>query len=103
LRRIVLAAVGASLAFGAAAWVMPQRSRTEAWSALQRGSFSEAWSSIRRRGLPGAWARMEHHASEAWAALRSHTPFDAPPAKAAPPVTPAAHRRAQPAKVASKR
>ena len=103
LRRIVGAAVGASLAFGSAAWVMPQRSRSEAWSALRRGSFSDAWTSIRRHGLPGAWARMEHYASDAWATVRSHTPFAASPATAVPPVTPAAHRRSQPAKVASKR
>jgi len=97
LRPIALAAAGALLVASGAAWVMPQRSRSEAWSAIQRGSFSNAWISIRRHGLPGAWAAIRHNASDAWLAMRSHIPFDASPAS--PSVGPAPHRPAQPGKL----
>jgi len=91
LRHIAVATAGALLVVSGAAMVMPRRSRSEAWGAVQRGSYSNAWISVRRHGLPGAWASIRHHASDAWVALRSQIRFGAP------------NRPAQPGKGAAKR
>lgn len=101
LRRLRPAFVGAIVAAGAAAWLMPARWRTEAWTEAQHGDYSRAWKTLRNFGLPGAWAKLERTSSDAWAAVRVHLPFQDPPAKAAQVVTP--HRRAQPGKATAKR
>lgn len=103
LRPIAKGAAVVALLAGAIAFVMPQRSRTEAWTAVQRGSYSAAWTSLRRHGLPGAWAATQRHATEAWVAVRSHIPFGDSPAKATASATLASQKRGQPGKASAKR
>jgi hypothetical protein len=90
-------AVVVALAGSAVAFVMPQRSRSEAWTQLQRGSFSGAWTSLRRHGLPGAWASAQRRASEAWVAVRSRIPLGDKPTRSTASATLAPQKRGQPA------
>ena len=103
LRPIAKGAAIVALLAGAIAFVMPQRSRTEAWTAVQRGSYSAAWTSLRRHGFPGAWVAVQRHATEAWVAVRSHIPFGDSPAKGTASATLASQKRGAPGKGNAKR
>jgi hypothetical protein len=96
LRPIIKGAVVVALLGGAVAFVMPQRSRTEAWTQVQRGSLSGAWTSLRRHGLPGAWAAAQRHASEAWVAVRSRIPLGDAATKATASANLSSQKRGQP-------
>jgi len=88
LRRIAFGAACAFLVAGLAA-------------AIGRHTFSDAWTSLQRQTPAQAWTAVQRQASEAWIAIRRHTPFDepAPPSRAAVRDGTAArgtHRHAQP-------
>ena len=65
-----LAAAGVSISLG---WRTPL---TEAWTSIRSHSFAGTWTAIRKRSFSETWAGIRRHASQAFIAIRRHTPLD---------------------------